>query len=267
MIICAAHDFGFVHIAKCAGSTIRQQLRDRDDLQGRFSRTIRHPELGLINGQHVPLATLRDHFPEDFAALRRVTSYAVTRAPFDRFVSGISQLIRDRIGEPGEMSQDQILATARGVIDYLQATPGLPDRTHILFARQCDYTDLDGERVITHVYAMEHMDALMNRLEAQHGLSLMRDQTWNPTVTYRFRALTGPLKTLKDKSRRVLPLKAYVAARDVGIRLFTRKGAPKLSEALSSASDIQAFVEDYYAADRTLYRAARGTAAVTPGRQ
>ena len=93
MIINRQHDFGFVHIAKCAGSTIRQQLRGIDDAQGRFYRSIEHPVLGWINGNHIPLSVLQEHFPQDLAALRAVRSYTLTRDPMDRFISGVSQLL------------------------------------------------------------------------------------------------------------------------------------------------------------------------------
>lgn len=264
MIISSAHDFGFVHIAKCAGSTIRQQLREYDDLKGQFSRTISHPVLGPINGQHVPLATLQAHFPDAFHALQSVISYTVVRAPLDRFVSGVSQLIRDRGGEPGEMTADQILATALGAADYMRQSPDLPDRAHILFAPQHSYTHLEDRQVVTHIYAMENLAELVDRIETQHGLALIRDQTWNPTVTYRFKALTRPLKSMKTIGQQVLPLRAYVTARDVGIRLFARKGVPKLDETLRGSAEICDFVASQYAKDRALYHSALKTLDTAP---
>jgi hypothetical protein len=63
MIVSSKHDFAFVHIPKCAGSTIRHPLRDKDDFGGRFYRSIEVPGLGLVNANHLPLNILQEHFP------------------------------------------------------------------------------------------------------------------------------------------------------------------------------------------------------------
>lgn len=253
MIISKAHDFGFVHIPKNAGSTIRHQLRDRDDFDGRFYRTIEHPALGPVNGNHLPLRVLAEHFPAEFAALRDVTSYTVLRAPMDRFVSGVAQLVRDRGGEPGEESAEALRAAAHGAIDHMEAHPDLPDFAHTLFIRQRDYVLLDGARVVDRSYPMERLDALFDAFEADHGLVLQRDSVWNPTVTYRFPALTESLKAMKDVARKVLPVGAYARLRDIGIGLLTTKGVPKLNETLEADARVRDFVAGFYGEDAALH--------------
>ena len=256
MIVSSEHNFGFVHIPKCAGSTIRQPLRAKDDFDGRFYRSIDHPELGLVNGNHLPLDVLRTYFPEAFEALKGVTSYTVTRAPMDRFISGVAQLIRDRGGEPGALETDALRAAAHGAIDHMEACSGRPDFAHTLFVRQTDYVFLDGARVVTHVYPMNRMDALFDALDRDHGLVLARDTVWNPTVTYRFPALTDRLKAAKDVAKRMLPVGAYTRVRDIGVGLLTTKGAPTLTETLSGDGRVQDFVAGYYAEDARLHETA-----------
>ncbi|RLJ36194.1 sulfotransferase family protein [Litoreibacter meonggei] len=260
MIINRDKNFGFVHIAKCAGSTIRQQLREQDDAAGKFYHSIDHPQLGWINGNHVPLDVLARYFPEDFEALRAVVSYTIVRDPVDRFVSGMSQYIRDQGQEPSELTPAQIAAHAEDVIAYMQGLEGLPDRSHILFARQEDYVFLEGARVITHVYAMDHVDALFEVLERRHGLTLIRDKVWNPTVTYRYPALTKTLKWLKGVGQKHLSMKAYVTLREIAFRAFTQSGAPKLNETLMSSEAVMSFVAEYYPADNALYHEAKTAA-------
>jgi hypothetical protein len=258
MILSRAHDFGFVHIGKCAGSTIRQQLREIDDLGGRFYHTMQVEGLGRINGNHVPLRWLADHFPDDFAALRAVQSYTITREPMDRFISSLAQRIRAQGREPGDMSPREIRAEAETVMADLGAVrSGFPPSIYTIFYRQIDYVRLDGEQILTRVFPMENLDALFDLLESRHGLSLIRDKVWNPTVTYRHPALSGPLKRIKDTAKALLPMKSYVALRELGVKAFTTKGAPKLTETLMGSAAVTAFVADYYREDAALHAAAR----------
>jgi hypothetical protein len=256
MIVSAEHDFSFVHIPKCAGSTIRHPLRDKDDFDGRFYRSIEHPDLGLINGNHIPLDVLRTHFPDAFEALRRVTSYTITRDPMKRFVSGIAQHIRDGGGEPAGMDDAEILALAHGVIDYMQALEGMPDFRHTLFIRQESYIRIGRTRIIDHVFAMERMDAVFDVLERRHDLHLNRDSVWNPTVTYRFPKHADKLKAAKDMARRILPVGAYARLRDVSIGVLTTRGVSNLNETIENDPKVQEFVRSYYAADSALHEKA-----------
>ncbi|GHF71700.1 sulfotransferase family 2 domain-containing protein [Seohaeicola zhoushanensis] len=259
MIINAAHDFGFVHIPKCAGSTIRQQLREQDDLGGKFYHTMTLPEIGRINGNHVPLYLLDSHFPDDMARLRAVTSYAIVREPLDRFVSAVAQYMRSHISEPAELTTDQILAETDRIISSVQADSEQREIRNTIFFRQVDYVYLGDEKIIDHVYAMEHLKALIARIAERHGLELRGDSTWNPTVTYRVSGLSQTLKRLNSMSRQVLPQTAYVALRDLGIRTLTKKGVPALETALRQSREVRAFVAEHYAADYELHRKAAAT--------
>jgi hypothetical protein len=255
MIINKTHNFGFIHIPKCAGSTIRQQLRDRDDLGGRFYHTMTLPDLGRINGNHVPLNVLAAHFPEELAALRAVTSYAILRDPMDRFVSGISQYLRAHVREPAEMTPVEIATQTSRIIEAIRRDTGQTEIRNTIFYRQYTYVELEGERVIDHLFAMPDMAALFDRIETQHGLVLIRDKVWNPTVTYRVPQMSGPLKRLKTLAQRHLPMKTYVALREVGMQAFTTKGVAKLSTQLEGSAEVQAFVAEHYRADAELYHA------------
>ena len=257
MILSRAHDFGFVHIPKCAGSTIRAQLRDKDDLQGRFYRTMQVEGLGRINGNHVPLRWLADHFPQDYAALRAVKSYTITRRPIDRFVSAVSQRIRAMGQEPGNLPAPEIRRLTDGILTDLEKAQGFPTGLHTIFMRQVDFTRLDGAQVLTELWPMENIDAFFDMLEDRHGLPLIRDKVWNPTVTYRVPAMAGPLKRAKDMAKKLLPVKSYAALRDLGVKAFTTKGAPNLNEVLLGTESITAFVADYYRADAEQHAAAR----------
>lgn len=256
MIINKAHDFGFVHIPKCAGSTIRQQLRAQDDLKEKFYYSITLPGLGRINGNHVRLPVLEAYFPDDLEALRAVTSYAITREPMERFLSGVSQYLRARGDEPAELSENELQRVTAEIIQRLTADATKDDFDLTVFFPQVDYVFLNGERVVNHLYTMENIDQLFDAIETRHNLTLLRDKVWNPTVTYKIPQMSGGLKRLKDVAQRYLPMKAYVALRELGIRTLTTKGVPKLHDTLSSDAQVRAFVSEHYAQDAQLYREA-----------
>ncbi|MFT6073168.1 MAG: hypothetical protein ACI80I_003225 [Akkermansiaceae bacterium] len=254
MIINKVHDFGFVHIPKCAGSTVRQQLRDRDDLNERFYHTIQVPDFTKINGNHTQLSVLKQYFPDDFDALRAVTSYAITRDPLERFVSSVAQYLRSTGVDPGSMRPAEILQNTRDIITALRAPAQDHVIRHTIFFPQVDYVYLEGEKIVDHVYTIEHMDAFFDRLETQHDLHLIRDKKWNPTVTYRMPAMSGRVQSAKKLAQKYLPMKAYVSLREVGLRMLTTPGAPKLEQTLHNDAGVRAFVAEHYAADWQLYR-------------
>jgi hypothetical protein len=262
MIISKSHDFGFVHIPKCAGSTIRQQLRELDDLGGRFYHTMTLPELGRINGNHVLLKVLERHFADDLAALREVTSYAILREPQERFISAVAQYLRSNVREPSELSEREILAETGKIMAALRADPDQRVARNTIFYRQADYVYLHGERVIDHLYPMDDLAPLFDRLEARHGLSLERDTVWNPTVTYRIPGSSGGIKRVKDVARRMLPTRAYGSVRDLGVRLLTKRGVAQLDAALLGSAEVREFIATHYAGDIALYRAVRAEAEV-----
>lgn len=255
MIINRAHDFGFIHIPKCAGSSIRHQLRDKDDLGGRFYQTMTLPDLGRINSNHVPLRILESHLPEVLEQLRAVTSYAIMREPHDRFRSAVAQHMRAHIAEPGDLSVPEITEATDQIIEGILADPHGRNIRNTIFFAQVDYIYLNGAKEIDHVFPMDRMTDLFDQLETQHGLTLERDQVWNPTVTYRWSRSSDALKRLKTKAQQLLPTRAYAMVRDLGIRIFTTKGAPKLEEILTSSEAVRNFVEDHYAKDIITYKA------------
>ncbi len=265
MIINKAHDFGFVHIPKCAGSTIRQQLRDLDDMGGRFYHTMTLPDLGKINANHILLSVLDRHFPEDLARLRDVTSYAILREPMDRFKSAVAQHLRAHVREAAEMSEPEIRTETDKIIDALRDDPDQKVIRNTIFYRQSDYVFLHGERIIDHLYPMDDMGPLFDRIARVHGLTIERDRVWNPTVTYRLPGSSGGLKRIKDRARKVLPTRTYAAVRDLGIKVFTTKGVPKLDSVLDGSSTVRDFVAEHYAGDIALYAGLRTPAAAETG--
>ena len=92
MIISDRNKFVFIHIPKCAGTSVRSRIEHLDDRNGAYSsRLDKHPELGLLNYVHIPLQTLKDQFPNEYVCIETYRSMAVMRDPSARFVSSVSQ--------------------------------------------------------------------------------------------------------------------------------------------------------------------------------
>src|ERR1700744_524201 len=95
MIISDPHRFVFVHVPKCAGTSVRRALRAIDTSDGQFWRIGEHPEMGAVHFAHLTLPDLARYFPETLAKIRDYQSMAIIRDPRDRFFSAIFQRLRE----------------------------------------------------------------------------------------------------------------------------------------------------------------------------
>lgn len=168
MIISDRNKFVFIHIPKCAGTSVRSRIEHLDDRHGAYSsRLDEHPELGLLNYVHIPLSTLRDHFPDEYECVESYRSMAVMRDPSARFVSSVSQYCNRYSGV--EMRNHNIKSLRRQVdwlIDEIEEQevlyPGgrLPAKL-IHFQRQHHFTHLDGVQVIQNIVDVSHVDKVL----------------------------------------------------------------------------------------------------------
>ncbi len=258
MIISSAHNFGFVHIPKNAGSTVRHQLRQYDDNEGAFFRVAQVEGYGRLNLNHVPLHLLREFFPEAFAALGQVSTYSMIRDPDSRFISAMAQRMRGPLKrEPSEFTRPEILQVLAEVRTTLGAKAEFPAHDFVVFSKQTEYVDLDGARWIKDIWPVEALPDFMDHVETAHGLKMIRDTVFNPTVTYRNQALVKPLKAMKNVAKKALPVGLYSRLRDTTVSLLTTRGVPLLNETIAEDAATQAFLRDYYAADYALYEEAR----------
>ena len=127
MILNQEYNLAYVHIPKCAGSTVKSQLRPIDQTQGRFERIEPHPVYGSLHTAHLPLWLLRALYPDDYEALRGCDAYTVVRDPFDRFQSALAQRIRqfhDR--DPFELTPTELRKEINAVVRFLSDNPNDP---------------------------------------------------------------------------------------------------------------------------------------------
>lgn len=225
MIISDRNKFVFIHIPKCAGTSVRSRIEHLDDRNGAYSsRLDEHPELGLLNYVHIPLQTLREQFPDDYVSVETYRSMAVMRDPSARFVSSVSQYC-NRYSEV-EMRNHNIKTLRRQVDKLIDAieeqevvNPGgrLPAKL-IHFQRQHHYTHLDGAQVVQHIVDISQMESVLVGLLGKSELRESDSVKENESRVYRnqsFKILASSVKAVAPGLPRTFSpwVSAWVAER------------------------------------------------------
>jgi len=258
MIISDKYHFVFIHIPKCAGSTVRSLLQGLDDTHGAFTgRVERHPELGLVDYVHIPLFVLKIYFPSEFDKVKRFYSFTVVRDPFSRFPSSFSQHLK-RYGKEAvkDLSLKELKFEVTRVINYLSNQPGgqaLLPADYIHFQPQYDYIYLQGERVVDRVFGLDKIDALVADLNRFIGSDVIKWQSErieniNQATVYRnelIRQMISPLLPLAQKVvRPLLPLCVHEALRGLVYVHQTQRVAD-----IFDSDYVRSFIKEYYRED------------------
>lgn len=263
MIISDEYNFVFVHIPKCAGTTVRAPLQKFDSRNGAFtSRVDEHANLGNLDYVHIPLFVLRDYFPEEFEAARRYWSFAVVRDPFDRFASSVSQHVNMYSNKPIQKRKlGEIKRYVDEAIEYLSHQPGGQHRLppeYIHFQKQVDYVRLDGELLMDSLYAVDEIDQLLADVGQRIGWSLTdgerksKASRANQTMVFRNEALRWVIQGLRPLTiglGKVLSERRKKKLRD---RLYVPRD--QRIKGLFDAEYVRDFVSNYYTEDIALYQ-------------
>jgi hypothetical protein len=253
MIIDDAHRFVFVHIPKCAGSSVHAQLSGLDLRDAAFHRPGLHADLGSVHFAHLPLTFLRAAYLADFEKVRTYRSFALTRDPSSRFASAVVQRLREFRGVRDlNVDSRMVVSEAHRVIDWLSDRGPFCDLEYIHFSRQIDFVELDGRRIVADVFPIEDMRAFAARLEAVCGIHLDPERRENTNLASEnpmlamlrsAKPLYGRLTRWKDRERLLLWLRR-MKLHDPGA-LYAR---------LLDDAKVARFVDDYYASDLALHR-------------
>lgn len=261
MIIDERHQIAFVHIPKCAGTTVRGLLQEFDRNEGAFSDKVApHPELGLIDYVHIPLFILDKHFPKEFESVKSFWSFAVVRDPYSRFASSVAQRIKMYSGRSlRAMNRSDLKKEIDCCINFLEANGGhgkLLPPSFIHFQRQCDFLFLNSELIVKNVYPANDVKSLIEVLRSKIAFEDQRvdqvvDYKLNESFSYRndfLRIVFSKLLPLYIKFSRFLPgklvkrVKAFVYV----------SNAERMHDAFYDKKVID-FINKYYSADITLY--------------
>jgi hypothetical protein len=256
VVIDDTHRLVFVHIPKCGGTSIRAALSAFDSLQGEFAKKGVHPILGPIFFGHLPLAFVERHYPSQWEKLLTYESLAVARDPFERFSSATIQRLKEFRGEIDlKITTSMALNEAHKTIQWLSRRGTFCDMEYIHFSRQIDYVELEGRRMVTNIFAIEHLAALATVLETRYGLHLDPERRENATFASDNRLLAR-LRVAKPVYKRLTSW-TFRERMLVLMRRLRLHTPTSLYEAFRRDSQIRDFVEDYYADDFALHRAAR----------
>ena len=251
MVICDALGLAFIHIPKCAGTTIRRGLAPFDSypLDGYFD----FPDGGRQHLHHLPLWVVKRYFPALYSKLESYDSYAVLREPRERFASALLQHLRSF--QKLSLTRNDIgifQHKGRELCRWLASTGSarVPELMH--FLPQRDFLVCDGVEVVRHLHRFDKLILLVEDLRRRHGITLDLRSRANL-------ARTGnhPATQLVWRSGRVIINATMTHAGRQRLRTALHAmgvNSPKaLYVGLYEDRQVAAFVDGYYARDAELY--------------
>lgn len=257
MIISPTHKFVFVHVPKCAGTSVRTQLIKCDPEHISLGEVKNHPELGPIDYGHIFLSTLRVHFPEYYANVRDYESYAVLRDPLERFGSSLRQTLWHYEGKPMTLiPKDELRQRTLQILDEAAAEIDQPSARMIFFARQRDFV-FDGDtRLVDHLVPLGMVPDFIRYMSQSTGVPLAPETRSNQNIDLRYKGL-GPLAfRINAFLRRSLPLDLHAKIKDTAVKFLAKPGSAAQSSGVLDLPEVQDFVAEYYKDDLSLYKTA-----------
>ena len=257
MIISDRYRFVFVHIPKCAGSSVREVLRPFDDTHGKFEFYVaEHPDFGELDFAHIPMALLVKIDAEALQKVRDYDSFAIVRNPYDRFPSAVAQ--RAKMYLQKELAQLEPAALAQEVescMQYLRDRTLITDPGYIHFARQTNYVDFEGERIVNNIFPVERLDAFRDAVAARVDSEIGDVGHVNRAVTLRFSGIRPLVTTGSSLAKRLLPNSLSRHIRNKARQFLVRPIETNLPPIFQSGM-VKDFVRDYYAGDIALHKEA-----------
>ena len=255
VIISDKHRFAFIHIPKCAGSTVRTQLAGIDSYNGKFSEEGPHEHLGYTSWRHFPLQTLRDHFPEEFRKVMEYDSVAVVREPHERFASAIIQHIRDLKIPQSQISVRQAVAETAGIIEQLKKKPQSLEAAYSPFLPQASFTSLNHKVLLKYLFLLDQMAEFADFVRMKTGICFRAGGRENQSAIPRFAIVKEMQRILRPVYLHLLPRSARYNLGKAAISFGLYKKATKeFSQELFENHEIRNFVDDYYADDMILFQ-------------
>lgn len=262
MIINDTHKFVFIHIPKCAGTSVRHFLQPYDQMDGAHTaRVADHPDLGRIDYVHIPLFVLREHFPAEHAKVLGYHSYAVIRDPYARFRSSLSQHLRKYSGhEISRMKpkavQNAVDSALRLLRDHQAPKSYLPHQ-YIHFQRQIDFIYDQDKRLVEHIYSTRQIDRMLEHISAATGIRLAHpgnpaEVKANETRFYRNTWIRVLVESSKPVLKAVLREERWESLKQATQhRVFT--SSDRRLQAIFDSDHVRDFIADYYQDDIDLF--------------
>lgn len=268
MIINHSQQFAFIHIPKCAGTTVRSCLAPYDQTQGRFTGYVgQHSNLGTIDYVHIPLFVLKDYFPEEFLQILNYQSYAVIRDPFKRFPSSLSQHLKMYGKKRLEnMDPQEVKEAVDAAINYLshnKKCQKLLPHAYIHFQRQTDYVQLDGELIVPNVFTTHQISRMFADIEQRTGLNISHNpgsarERANQSLVFRNSILQWSFYRIRPILRFMLRPQNRTKITETFKGFFYVRRDERLGGIFQSEY-VNDFISNYYKEDIELYQKLRDT--------
>lgn len=264
MIISDEYKFVFVHIPKCAGTSVRNRLQSQFRIDPRFSGTQVHPELGRIDMAHMPLSVLRQHFITEYQKIKTYEAFAVVRDPFDRFPSSMFQRLK-MFGEvPAEVMTRRAFAKAVDeTIASLSSfrTEELLSYDYIHFQKQHSFVYDDDVQIVSTLFPLQDVSRLFEHVGRLIGPAAAHTEVAG--VSHENRSEFFRSDFLSAIASRVMPFYTPSVKKRLPGRL--RKALNSLlivsqSERFQDvfeSNHVKQFIRDYYSEDIELFENAR----------
>lgn len=258
MVICDGLQLAFMHIPKCAGTSIRRALApfDSSRLDGYFD----FPDGGRQHLHHLPLAMVKRHLPDIFSRIERYESYAVLREPRERFASALLQYLRSFRGLQlggGELNQFQV--QGRELCRRLAKAEAVREPELMHFLPQREFVVCDGAAVVRHLHCFDDLPRFTRALRQRHGVTLDLRLRANQGRTRNNPALDVFLSLSRQTMDRLLSSDGKQRLRGAW-RSLSGNSPKGLYRALYEDREVTRFVDDFYAGDAALYDGARADA-------
>lgn len=260
MIISDKHEFIFIHIPKCAGSSIRNKLKYIDSKASSYGAVKFHPILGKIDYGHIPLFYLQSYFPNEYEKLNRYYSFCVIRNPHERFPSSLAQHLRMyKNMKLSDLSKKQFKAEIEKLIGSLEKHKNmicLPyDLIH--FQKQMSYIFHDGRQIVRNIYTTANIEALHIDLIKNVGLIEPLDGTKefkqvNPTKVFKNNTLGYIFNVIKPFSTTILKHSPWNFQGKISKHLYI-KPQEKFNDILNSEY-VTDFISEFYHDDIQFYK-------------
>jgi hypothetical protein len=255
MIICPTHGFVFVHIPKCAGSSVRGQIQYCDPAHISQARASSHPVLGTIDYGHIPLDQLRVHFPEHYAAVCDLDAFAVVRDPLARFGSALRQVLWQYENRPMTLiPPDELRETTLRMLDHVAAEINAPSHPFIFFMRQERFVYDEGRQLTRGLIPLDLVPEFIGYLSRRTGVPMETGARANQNVDLRVKGAVGKLAFgVNNVLRATLPRGLHSRIKDGALKVLSTKRSAAEAAGVLDLPEVRDFVAEHYVGDIALY--------------
>lgn len=254
MIVNDEHKFAFIHIPKCAGSTVRKTLAPYDNRRNYYWLEKDCGSEGQRHFAHLTPKLLSRVCPADFRLVSVYRTFSLIRDPVKRFPSSFKQFVSERRGKPfASLSEYEMRTELDNVINTLTRGVELNPR-YVHFTRQSDFVYYQGQRFVDNVYRLEDMDQFYADIGRLVGTQLVAEAgsgsgvRHNTSQVYRNEFMRRTLSNVKPLVAKCLPGSVKSALRPV---FFVPPSQRELG--VFTSDYVNDFINSYYNADMQLY--------------